>query len=168
MNFDFNKKNWISFKFFDNKYSLSEDGELYSYFYNRKIKPISPQKSAKSKQYFYVFKDKKRKKMVYVSVGKLMLTFFKEIGAPKQTVLYKDGNFKNHRIENLKWISYSEYMKYYKKPKYISTFMGKKLPNCKYMFNVKIGTINIRKYFKYYKDAIKFKNDYLKLINKGA
>lgn len=88
---------------FDNKYSVTSQGEVYS-LKGKKKKLIGKIHKGGYRE-ILINHNKKRK---YILVHRLILSTFTENLGDKRTVNHKDGNKLNNALSNLEWATDSE------------------------------------------------------------
>lgn len=89
---------------FEGRYSISNEGEVYSYFLNRNMK------LKVSKTGYLVVHLRKLDEEKHISVHRLVAEHFIENCDNKLTVNHKDGNKQNNCVSNLEWSTHAEQM----------------------------------------------------------
>ena len=93
------------FKLDNCEYIISNTGKIYSLRFKKWMKPYSTNKKYKK---LYVKLGSFSKTF---SVGKLVLTIFKDIGLPNETDFHINGALDDNYVKNLKWTTRSEIMR---------------------------------------------------------
>ena len=90
-------------KGFEN-YSVTEDGRVYSHYYNKFLKPFLRESTY---EYWYVnlYKDKLKSKH---SIHRLVASAYIDNPKNKPQVNHIDGNKFNNHVTNLEWVTPSE------------------------------------------------------------
>ena len=113
----------IDIKGYENKYSISDDGEVWSYYKQEYMKPNLGGYGYKQIQ---LAKNGKRKTY---QIHKLVLEHFTEKVSGKEFCNHKNGDKHDNRIENLEWCTISENNKH----AYRTGLKGKSVGNPKYL-----------------------------------
>lgn len=119
---------WKDIEGFEGIYKINTFGEVYSFIYNKKLKPYDS-KSRFHKGYLKV-RLYKNGKHYECTIHRLVACMFIENPENKPDVNHKDGNKLNNYVENLEWCTKSENIIHAFKTN-LKDFSNGKAPSCK-------------------------------------
>ena len=142
---------------YEGLYKIYEDGRVWSYKYNKFIKPFM-----NNTNYYRISLTKDKKRKLFLLHRLLALNFIPNPNNLPE-VDHKDVNNQNNDLSNLQWITVKENRN--KKGLYKNNTLGEKniSPHSTGGYNLKIerNGKNKNKYFKELEDAIDYRNSVL-------
>lgn len=134
-------------KGFEEKYEVSDKGDVFSKNYNRQGKVKKLKQLEDKYGYLYVRLSIKRKKTKHKTIHRLVAETFIQNPLSKTQVNHRDGNKKNNNLKNLEWVTPSENILHNYK-------IGLQKPN---VTNQKLSLCEVKEIRKKLKEGIKGK-----------
>lgn len=107
---------------FDNKYSVTDTGVVYS-LKGRKKELVGKVNRSGYREVLLNHKGNRK----YLSVHRLVATLFIENDRNVKTVNHKDGNKLNNSVNNLEWVTYQENLKHARDTGLLNTKITKEI-----------------------------------------